>query len=713
MFATYHVSAIIWLQMAALLCQLEMGQGVCPAPCKCSLQTTRHLPGRLHTATCTNSKLTTVPLVPADTAVLLLKGNALQSIDGHLLTLLSLQELDISHNRIIILGEKPIFQNLSKIEYLDVSYNRLKILLHGTFSGLKKLHHLKLSHNQLNHVEADAFAGLNHLASLDLSYNQLESLNPRWFEDMYGLHILHLRSNHITDIKPNLFKQLSNLNALDLENNSLSYLSKQSFVGLEMLSTLSLKHNNFTTIPSKALRIFKNLKILSFDENPITELSKSIFSRVFVTELSLSNMPQLRFIDDYALTDMPLLTILHIHDNPELMYVSPQAFRNLPALTHLYLHNNHIIALPKNLVINMTNLRELHFYHNPLQCDCNARWLRMTLQNGIDNTTSNQNFGNHTMKNITFRSAYQIVCATPRWLAGRPLLNVQMRLLPKFCPPTVLPFFKDNIQVALDSSIRYECRGIGVPMPHIHWILPSGKILNSSSNLSRLRHEEPGTVELSHVKTTDAGTFSCMATNLYGYDTTSTVLGVHSTNIQILPLGVASTFITVTWNGTERTVATTDYQIQYHRQVRTNQTTSHSIHLRPYMRTYTVSNLQPNTVYQFCIAYKERNHLIQLNCINISTRNKSYSLHGIYNIKNNMSITIGLSTALALLLTLCLVGFVFHRHHRRKSYHEPTSSPNISSKVEGMSSIPLESLYHPASTPLCTSRTSLIRSSAA
>lgn len=389
-----------------------------------------------------------------------------------------------------------------------------------------------------------------------------------------------------------------------------------------------------------------------------------------------------------------------MHDNRRLTYMDPRSFLQVPQLQELRLHNNNLLALGHDLAISVPQLQLVTLYNNPLHCDCNVHWIKASL------------LLNSTNSNVSFPELGQLHCYTPIRLSGQLLLEVPLSAIPATCPPTVLPFFNDSSQVELGERVLYECHALGSPQPHIHWILANGKVLNNTSNYSRVRLSPKGLLTLIEVKASDAGTYTCVATNALGYDSSSTVLQIHNKDIHILHKGIATNFITVTWNGTASTVLTSDYLILY-RQAGSAQPYGR-IHVRPYMRTYTITNLQPHTAYEFCMAYEHRQEVVKLHCVQLRTKHAMYSLKGIHTLGSS-AILIALSTTAAFITTVCLTVFFLKRYMRRRAYKEPEGAPVEPSlqQLERMSQIPLDNLYNPPSTPLCSSRTSLIGQSRA
>ena len=684
----------------------------CPRRCACNVRRVEGLvPERAYrTADCSNRKFHALPTLPRNIEVLIMRSNGISSFHEQLPSYLHLRSVDLSRNNIESLGLQPAFENMTSLQALNLAYNRIHSLMHGSFKGLPSLRELCLEHNHIQSIEDHSFDGLQRLEQLDLSNNQLLSVSRHWFQALPSLQELVLDQNQITSLDGAPFQPLQRLTKLSLQANGLQKLSKSTFRGLESLQNLNLKRNRFETVPTKSFTIFKRLKYLSMDDNPLTILGGKDFRDFSVAEISISFLPELVILDRESFYNLPELVALQIHDNYKLSYIDDEAFVRVPHLRALYAQNNNLLSLSPSLPQALPELHLVSLVNNPLRCDCNIHWIKMA------NISVQTN-----QSGLTFTDADRLKCDGPASVSGLLLRDVSVDDVSVTCPPTVIPFFNVSYQKELGDSITYECRAVGVTQPHIHWILSNGKAVNNTSNFSRVRLAARGSLEIQHLKPLDAGTYTCVATNENGYDTISTVLLIHSKDIHILHKGVATNFITVTWNGTDSTMSTSDYLLLYRRQG--SDADYGRVYLKPYMRAYTITNLLPQTVYEFCIAYEHMEQVVKLHCIDIETKHRMYVMEGIKTL-GNMTIVVALTVTLSAIVFFCLGITAVKRYRRRKAYKEPEGSnlsqphhsglgrhngaPNGNPKVGHMSQIPLDNLYHPPSTPICTSRTSLI-----
>ncbi|TRZ14319.1 hypothetical protein HGM15179_012760 [Zosterops borbonicus] len=175
---------------------------------------------------CTGQALSTVPPdLPADTGILLLSDNCLESLSttaflplsqledidlannglvalhtGALL--LSLKELTLSHNALVTL---PILEGLPALTHLAVAHNSLETLAPGAFRTVSQLQNLDLRGNKMWQLPPEAFAGLRALRELDLSDNLLKELPKELLQDLQKLETLWLSGNQLKTLPTDFF----------------------------------------------------------------------------------------------------------------------------------------------------------------------------------------------------------------------------------------------------------------------------------------------------------------------------------------------------------------------------------------------------------------------------------------------------------------------------------------------------------------------------
>jgi len=147
-----------------------------------------------------------------------------------------LTRLDLSHNQISLI-DNLAFQRHPKayagpflIDYLDLSYNQLKILETNIFYYLVNLRLLNLQHNQIHTLSAHVWTGLYRLKYLDLSHNYLENFTQVFYSSYLNeLNHLKITSNNISQLGSCEFLSLKSLNKLNLSKYYFQKKNKHLF----------------------------------------------------------------------------------------------------------------------------------------------------------------------------------------------------------------------------------------------------------------------------------------------------------------------------------------------------------------------------------------------------------------------------------------------------------------------------------------------------
>ncbi|KAF7210655.1 toll-like receptor 9 [Nothobranchius furzeri] len=142
------------------------------------------------------------------------------------------------------------FQNLTKLEYLDISDNHLQSVSPEVLCNLPvSLNSLRISTNYLTYFPWQNISFLSNLRHLDLSYNILSDLIAEAIQ--FGDKFLHLdlSHNHLTSIPDNFFSEAKSLQCLFLSHNQIKELNHQHlpapFINGSHLQILTLDNNPF------------------------------------------------------------------------------------------------------------------------------------------------------------------------------------------------------------------------------------------------------------------------------------------------------------------------------------------------------------------------------------------------------------------------------------------------------------------------------------
>ncbi|KAL3635710.1 hypothetical protein CASFOL_020257 [Castilleja foliolosa] len=195
----------------------------------------------------------------------------------------SLRTLDMYYQYSLIVDDLTWANNLSSLEYLDMSYvnlSRRKDLVEvlGTLPSLLELRmsYSELDNTNLHHTNCFNSTLFTNVQHLDLSDNHFEGEFPCFLHNITSLSFLDLSSNSFNSSAHQPFPILKNLSYLDLSRNSLNHSATWiSDVLLNKscrLKSLNLEFNQFHGDISGAFtKIFKcsskNLESLELGHN--------------------------------------------------------------------------------------------------------------------------------------------------------------------------------------------------------------------------------------------------------------------------------------------------------------------------------------------------------------------------------------------------------------------------------------------------------------
>ena len=629
--------------------------------------------------------------------------------------------------------EHGVFAGLDRLRRLSLTANRLWSLDGGLLNGLPaSLQALDLSRNLIEVVPAHAFSGLEHLRNLSLARNRIRFVHASAFGGSDADECVQRRTGNSSDEKRPTSQPVTTDSAtVGLARGDSGWSEKPS------LQNVDLSHNLLRTVPCWGAAT-GSLQSIVLDGNPLRHLRSGAFrSLPRLRDLSLAALPQLLLIDAEVFVDLPQLRVLRLHDNRRLAYLDPRALavgaRGELTLRQISLHNDALLAVPSSLAVDDDDRRAPRWISaagNPIHCDCNVRWLRDAILSA-----------NRTR----IVDGEEVRCDSPTRLRRRRLADVEAEdaaVVDASCPSVVVPFFDATTVARLSDRVQLNCRAIGRPAPRLHWILPHRTVLNTSSviDAGRLAVDAGGTLTVTAVRATDFGTYTCVALNARGYDAAATSLSASDPlpcqanggeddgrpRPRLLVKGVASTFVAVTWNGTDVPGGTGTgrspgirYAIVYRelensgnrkntasKQIKLDSDNDDydydndddddddepvykgRIDLRPYMRAFTVNSLRPLTHYEFCIGCEledvqgaepapdasRRRRFFRSNCIRIRTTDSSGNAARFGGAENGVRVVFGLAVVITAVAVLSLCGLlvVIRRIGRRVSYHEPS-----------------------------------------
>ncbi|KAI9140170.1 hypothetical protein BKA69DRAFT_1081443 [Paraphysoderma sedebokerense] len=174
-----------------------------------------------------------------------------------------------------------------ELEYLDVSFNKIRDFPKGMFGHLKTLKKLDCRSNLIEEVTNDLGQCLE-LRSLLLFKNEITQLNVNVFSSLKNLVVLDLSYNKLHSVPAGIFSSFKKLVNLSLAGNKLSALPSDATC-LASLQNLDLSDNSFTAFPSQTSSL-TSLQRLDLSQNAISIIpSNSLLNLTVLSELYLQH----------------------------------------------------------------------------------------------------------------------------------------------------------------------------------------------------------------------------------------------------------------------------------------------------------------------------------------------------------------------------------------------------------------------------------------
>lgn len=165
------------------------------------------------------------------------------------------------------------------------------------------IRHLSFRHNAIRKIEKAAFRNLTLLETLDLSFNRLtyEELHPTVFEGAYdaatyeplkNLKVLNLSNNHIHTLDPDIFEHFPNLEELILSYNPFEVIDRNTEVAISSigrLTTLDMSYMELKTLPDSIFHAPRMLKTLNLSGNLFTKIPDAIQHALNLVKLNLDD----------------------------------------------------------------------------------------------------------------------------------------------------------------------------------------------------------------------------------------------------------------------------------------------------------------------------------------------------------------------------------------------------------------------------------------
>ncbi|KAM4700848.1 roundabout homolog 2 isoform 15-T15 [Discoglossus pictus] len=223
--------------------------------------------------------------------------------------------------------------------------------------------------------------------------------------------------------------------------------------------------------------------------------------------------------------------------------------------------------------------------------------------------------GDLTITNIQRSDAGYYICQALT-VAGSILAKAQLEVTDVLTdrPPPIILQGPANQTLAVDGMAVLKCKATGEPMPVISWLKEG---FNFMGRDTRLSIQDQGTLIIKSLKTTDSGTYTCVATSSSGETTWSAVLEVteaggasFSKNYDLNDLpgppskpqvtDVSKNSVTLSWQpGSPGNLPVSSYIIEAFSQSVSNSWQTVANHVKTTL--FTAKGLRPNTIYLFMV----------------------------------------------------------------------------------------------------------------
>jgi Leucine-rich repeat (LRR) protein len=281
-------------------------------------------------------------------------------LDLHGLGLHSVPPLNLlKHLRVIKLNNNNIdkiknktFWDLEKVEELDLSGNKLKMVCEDMWRGLNRLKCLDVSHNQIEEIGTYAFMQVLNLEVLKMNHNRLSEIKTYRFNGLGRLKVLDLHVNVIERMEDDALCRLGELKELYLWGNGLTLIRKNTFSGLLELEVIDLAFNKIARIEDKAFFEAKNLRRIYLGHNCLQRIEERTLAKLKMLNKLYLQANEINFIALKAWKSCESLDELDLGENA-LEGINSEMFRGLKNLAILILKLNKIKMIDKDSFLNM------------------------------------------------------------------------------------------------------------------------------------------------------------------------------------------------------------------------------------------------------------------------------------------------------------------------------------------------------------------------
>ncbi|KAJ8673178.1 hypothetical protein QAD02_004440 [Eretmocerus hayati] len=301
--------------------------------------------------------------------------------------------------------EGGIFEDLTGLEYLDLSWNELSPTTLFSFGSVPSLKTLILDDNKrksnsftldtkvyfpeltrLSLVGLDAnFVEINwsehfpKIEELDTSFNRLTSMNEFFNSIPPTLRSLTMEWMHLTKLK---IETLKNVTSLDLDGNDFHSIKRSNcdedslcLENLDGLESLSLVYCDIELIEEHAFEHLTKLSYLDLRGNEIPRISSGTFGRSpSLSNLDISSNP---LVNVSFISELKNLTTLRMNNMDSRAIESLFSLSSVPTkIQILSLSKNEMSFIPSEFLDSLQDLREIDLSFNRISSLNPGSWQR-------------------------------------------------------------------------------------------------------------------------------------------------------------------------------------------------------------------------------------------------------------------------------------------------------------------------------------------------
>lgn len=176
------------------------------------------------------------------------------------------------------LGITKNFKEFDRVKIFKIRHGHLShVKTTSIFEGLNAMEILRLTDNEIEKMEK--FPVLQRLQNVNLSNNRMRMIHEDLFAHLATLKHLTLECNEIFWIHPNSFVSNRYLEEINLNRNKLASLDPEIFQRNPLLMEISLNHNNFDHVNKELFKNVHGLQVLLLKDNRIRNVQKNLFPK--------------------------------------------------------------------------------------------------------------------------------------------------------------------------------------------------------------------------------------------------------------------------------------------------------------------------------------------------------------------------------------------------------------------------------------------------